>query len=287
MNTSAAKTLLSLGHGYCARALARGLVAEGWTVIGTTRDATKAAALEEEGCEALVWDPARGTDLLPALARATHILHSASPDEAGDPFLNACPQIAEAGVEWMGYLSTTGVYGDTRGAWVNETSPVLPARARSGERVRAERDWLDSGLPVHVFRLAGIYGPGRGPFEKIRSGKARRILKEGQVFSRIHVDDIVQVLRASMAAPLPGRVYNVCDDLPSSAAEVLSFAAELLGLPEPPSVEFAEAKMPPLARSFYEECRRVRNDRITGELGVRLLYPDYHAGLRGILAAEG
>lgn len=281
------KTLLSLGHGYCAAALARGLLAEGWTVIGTTRDAAKAAAFEAMGVEPLVWDPARGADLAPALARATHILHSASPDEAGDPFLNAWPGIREAQVEWMGYLSTTGVYGDTRGAWVDETSPVLPARARSGERVRAERDWLTSGLPVQVFRLAGIYGPGRGPFEKIRNGSARRILKEDQVFSRIHVDDIVQVLRASMAAPWPGRIYNVCDDLPSSAAEVLSFAAGLLGLPEPPAVEFAEAKMGPLARSFYEECRRVRNTRIREELGVRLLYPDYRAGLGGILAAEG
>ncbi|WP_112310632.1 SDR family oxidoreductase [Pseudogemmobacter bohemicus] len=281
------KTLLSLGHGYCAAALARGLLADGWSVIGTTRDVAKAPALAELGIEPLIWDPARGADLAPALARATHILHSASPDESGDPFLNAWPEIREARVAWMGYLSTTGVYGDTKGAWVDETSPVLPARARSGERVRAERDWLESGLPVHVFRLAGIYGPGRGPFEKIRNGSARRILKEGQVFSRIHVDDIVQVLRASMARPDPGRIYNVCDDLPSSAAEVLSYAAGLLGVAEPPAVLFEEAKMGPLARSFYEECRRVRNGRITGELGVRLIYPDYRSGLRGILAAEG
>lgn len=281
------KTLLSLGHGYCAAALARGLLADGWSVIGTTRDAAKAPALAELGVEPLIWDPARGADLAPALARATHILHSASPDEAGDPFLNAWPAIRETQVAWMGYLSTTGVYGDTKGAWVDETSPVLPARARSGERVRAERDWLESGLPVHVFRLAGIYGPGRGPFEKIRNGSARRILKEGQVFSRIHVDDIVQVLRASMARPDPGRIYNVCDDLPSSAAEVLSYAADLLGVAEPPAVLFEEAKMGPLARSFYEECRRVRNGRITDELGVRLIWPDYRSGLRGILATEG
>lgn len=282
------KTLLSLGHGYCAHALARSLIAQGWQVIGTTRDPAKAAVFAADGVEPLLWgQPDQDTAMRAALARATHILHSASPTVAGDPFLLGCPAIREARVEWMGYLSTTGVYGDTKGAWVDETSPVLPARARSGERVEAERDWLASGLPVHVFRLAGIYGPGRGPFEKIRSGTARRILKEGQVFSRIHVDDIVQVLLASIAAPRPGRIYNVCDDLPSSAAEVLSYAAELLGLPEPPAVAFSEAKLPPLARSFYEECRRVRNGRLSGELGVRLLYPDYRAGLRGILAAEG
>ncbi|NPD14331.1 SDR family oxidoreductase [Xinfangfangia sp. D13-10-4-6] len=281
------KTLLSLGHGYCARALAQRLLAQGWQVIGTTRDPGRMAEIAATGAEPLLWDTDAPATLQPALARATYIVHSASPTAAGDPFLTAWPAIREARAEWVGYLSTTGVYGDTKGAWVDEDSPVLPARARSGERVAAERDWLATGLPVHIFRLAGIYGPGRGPFEKIRNGTARRIMKEGQVFSRIHVDDIVQVLLASMARPRPGRIYNVCDDLPSSAAEVLSFAAGLLGLPEPEAVDFSEAKMGPLARSFYEECRRVRNTRIREELGVRLLYPDYHSGLRGILAAEG
>ncbi|VDC20409.1 SDR family oxidoreductase [Pseudogemmobacter humi] len=280
------KTLLSLGHGYCARALARHLSDKGWAVIGTTRDPAKAEALAAEGVEPLLWHPEHGADLAPALARATHILHSASPTEGRDPFLTLCPGILKARPEWMGYLSTTGVYGDTRGDWVDESTPPVPARARSGDRVMAERAWLDSGLPVHVFRLAGIYGPGRGPFEKIRNGSARRILKEGQVFSRIHVEDIVQVLLASMAKPRPGAVYNLCDDLPSPAAEVLSHAAARLGLPEPPAIPFEEAKLPPLARSFYEECRRVRNDLIKTELGIELRYPDYRAGLAGILAAE-
>ena len=276
------KTLLSLGHGYSAAALARRLLPQGWTVIGTTRSADKAEVLRAAGVEPLVWPG----DLAPALARATHILASAGPDADGDPFLRAVPAIAAAGAEWVGYLSTTAVYGDHQGGWVDEETALTPASARGQWRVAAEAEWLATGLPVHIFRLAGIYGPGRGPFAKVREGSARRIIKPGQVFSRTHVEDIAQVLEASIRHPNPGAAYNVCDDDPAPPEDVLSEAARLLGLPEPPAVDFATAEMTPMARSFYEESKRVRNDRIKRELGVTLLYPDYRAGLAALLEAE-
>ena len=275
-------TLLSLGHGYTSDALARHLTAQGWTVIGTTRHPARTEPLKKAGIEPLLWP----CDLAPALARATHILAAAAPDAAGDPFLQAAPQIAEAGAGWVGYLSTTGVYGDHQGAWVDEDTPLTPSSARGEYRVTAESQWRATGLPVHIFRLAGIYGPGRGPFEKVRDGSARRIIKEGQVFSRTHVQDIAQVLMASINRPNPGAAYNVCDDDPAPPEDVLSYAAHLLGLPEPPAVRFEEADLSPMARSFYSESKRVRNDRIKGELGVQLRYPTYRDGLEALLAGE-
>ncbi|MFN4154485.1 MAG: SDR family oxidoreductase [Paracoccaceae bacterium] len=276
------KTLLSLGHGYSADALARVLIPQGWAVIGTTRNPDKAARMRARGIEPLRWPG----DLGPALARATHILASAAPDAGGDPFLADWPGIATAKVAWVGYLSTTGVYGDHQGAWVDETTPLTPDSPRGTQRVLAETQWQATGLPVHVFRLAGIYGPGRGPFEKVRDGSARRIIKPGQFFSRTHVEDIAQVLAASIARPNPGAAYNVCDDEPAPPEDVLSHAATLLGLPEPPAIPFDQAEMTPMARSFYSESKRVRNDRIKDELGVRLLYPTYREGLAALQTAE-
>lgn len=274
-------TLLSLGHGYSARALARRL-GPGWHVIGTTRNAEKAKALEAEGVEPLVWP---GTDLGPALDRATHLLSSVAPDAEGDPVLReAGEQIAAARLDWVGYLSTTGVYGDHGGDWVDEDTPLTPSTARGRARVAAEAAWQALGLPLHIFRLAGIYGPGRGPFAKVRAGTARRIVKEGQVFSRIHVDDIAQVLAASIARPDPGAIYNVCDDDPAPPQDVIAEAARLLGLPVPPEVAFEDADLSPMARSFYAESKRVRNDRIKRELGVQLRYPTYREGLTALLA---
>ncbi len=276
------KTLLSIGHGYSAQALSRHLLPQGWRVIGTTRSAEKAARLRGLGVEALIWPG----DMTDALAQATHVLSSVAPDGAGDPVLRALgPQIAGARLEWVGYLSTTAVYGHHGGDWVDEDTPLAPTTARGAARVRAELAWAALGLPLHIFRLAGIYGPGRGPFEKVRDGTARRIFKPGQVFSRAHVEDIAAVLAASMARPAPGSVYNVCDDDPASPEDVLSLAAQLLGLPEPPMVAYEDAEMTPLARSFYAENKRVRNRRIK-EMGVRLRYPTYREGLAGILAAE-
>ena len=275
-------TLLSLGHGYSARALARGLVPQGWRVIGTTRNPKKAEAFRAEGVEPLMWPG----DLWAALAEATHILCSAAPDAQGDPFLRAVPGIAQSKAQWVGYLSTTGVYGDHDGGWVDETTPLTPQSDRGRQRVLAEGQWQATGLPVHIFRLAGIYGPGRGPFEKVRDGTARRIIKPRQVFSRIHVDDIAQVLEASIRQPTPGAAYNVCDDNPCPPDEVIGYAARLLGMPEPPAVPFEEVAptMTPMALGFYSESKKVRNDRIKAELGVKLLYPDYPQGLAALLA---
>ena len=281
-DSRAMPTLLSLGHGYSASALARRLIPAGWAVIGTTRSPARAEAFGKDGVEALLW-PA---DLAPALTRATHILASAAPDAAGDPFLQAVPQIAESRAQWVGYLSTTGVYGDHRGGWVDEDTPLTPSSDRGRWRVLAETQWRATGLPLHIFRLAGIYGPGRGPFEKVRDGTARRIIKPGQVFSRCHVDDIAQVLAASIRQPAPGTAYNICDDNPAPPEDVLAYAAHLLGLPEPPAIRFDDAEMTPMARSFYGESKRVRNDRIKATLGVRLLYPTYQAGLAALLADE-
>ena len=278
------KTLLSFGHGYSAKGLARLLLPLGWRIIGTTRSAEKAAILRAEGVEPLIWP---GDDIASALHDASHLLTSVSPDEGGDPVLAALgPQILAADLEWVGYLSTTGVYGDHKGAWVDEDTPLTPGTTRGQQRVLAEDQWQSLGLPLHIFRLAGIYGPGRGPFAKVRQGSARRILKPDQVFSRIHVDDIAQTLAASIAHPNPGRAYNLCDNDPAPPEDVIAYAAELLGLPIPPAESWHEAKMTPMARSFYPESKRVRNDRIKEELGIDLIHPDYRTGLRALLQAE-
>ncbi|MFB9148341.1 SDR family oxidoreductase [Roseovarius ramblicola] len=282
------KVLFSFGHGYSARALARHLAPRGWRIYGTTRSPERAETLRAEGVTPLLWD---GDDIADALAEATHLLSSAGPTEAGDPVLaRHRDAIAAAAprLDWAGYLSTTGVYGDHQGGWVDEDTPLTPSTERGRRRVAAEADWQAiPGLPLHIFRLAGIYGPGRGPFEKVRQGTARRIVKPGQVFSRTHVDDIAQVLAASIDRPRPGAVYNLCDDDPAPPEDVIAHAAELLGLPVPPEVPFDDADMSPMARSFYAESKRVSNRRIKDELGVHLLHPDYRSGLRALLAEEG
>jgi nucleoside-diphosphate-sugar epimerase len=258
------------------------LVPQGWRIIGTTRNPAKADKFRAEGVEPFLWPG----DLEWILEEATHILCSAAPDAKGDPFLQAVPEIAKSKAGWVGYLSTTGVYGDHDGGWVDEATPLTPQSDRGRQRVLAEGQWLATGLPVHIFRLAGIYGPGRGPFEKVRDGTARRIIKPGQVFSRIHVDDIAQVLEASGDVVDVDAAYNVCDDNPCPPQEVIGYAAQLLGMPEPPAVPFEEVAptMTPMALGFYSEAKKVRNDRIKDELGVKLLYPDYPQGLAALLA---
>jgi len=256
---------------------------QGWQIIGTTRTEAGAKALRATGIDALVWPE---SDLSGALAKATHLLTSVAPGDS-DPVLQAIgPQIAGSPLKWVGYLSTTAVYGHHNGDWVDETTPLAPTTARGAARVQAEADWTALGLPLHIFRLAGIYGPGRGPFEKVRDGSARRVHKAGQVFSRIHVDDIARVLHAALLRPHPD-VYNVCDDDPASPEDILGLAAEMLGLPPPPIVPYEQAEMTPMARSFYAENKRVRNDRIKTVLGVTLDYPTYREGLAAILAAGG
>jgi len=277
------QTLLSLGHGYSAAALAARVLPLGWRVLGTTRKPERAELLRAQGVTPLIV----GTDDIgAAVHQATHLLSSAGPSAEGDPFLPLLAPAIEAApnLSWIGYLSTTGVYGDRGGDWVDEDSETNPESARGQWRLAAEQDWR--ALGGHIFRLAGIYGPGRGPFSKVRSGQARRIIKPDQVFGRIHAADIAQIVAASMARPNPGQIYNCSDDMPAPPQDVIGYAAQLLGLPLPPEEPFETAEMSPMARSFYAANRRVRNTRIKSELGVRLLYPDYKVGLRDLLKRE-
>lgn len=290
---TAAPRLFVFGLGYSAGVFAERLQAEGWRVAATCRSEEKRDALAARGIEAFLFDRARPlADPAAALAGATHLLSSVPPDDHGDPVLDRhAADIARVpSLDWAGYLSTTGVYGDTGGEWVSEASWLKPTGDRQRRRVQAERGWTDLyrqyGLPLHVFRLAGIYGPGRSALDQVRAGTARRLDKPGQVFSRIHVDDIAAVLRASMERPNPGAFYNVCDDHPCPAPEVVEYACALLGVEPPPLVPFGEARLSPMAASFWADNRRVRNDRIKRQLGVALRYPDYRAALDAQLAAE-
>ncbi|MCO6362187.1 SDR family oxidoreductase [Paracoccus sp. 08] len=278
--------MLVFGHGYSAGFLTPLLTARGWQVTGTTRDDPDRVAAA--GAVPLLW-PGSEDALRTAIAQADAILVSTAPGPAGDPVLAAFrDDLARARPRWLGYLSTTGVYGDRDGGWVDEDSVLDGSGPRGQARIAAEGAWQDMArahdLPLHIFRLAGIYGPGRGPFQKVRDGTARRIIKPGQVFSRIHVEDIAQVLLASIDAPDPIGIYNVCDDDPAPPQDVIAHAATLLDLPLPPAVPFDQADMTPMARSFYGDSKRVRNDRIKHDLGVTLHYPDYRTGLAALLA---
>jgi nucleoside-diphosphate-sugar epimerase len=296
-DASATMRLFCFGYGYSAAALADSLRGTTTRIAGTVREADKAAALAGNGIAAFVFD---GTAPLArvdeALRGTTHLLISAPPGAVGDPVLrhhrDAVVALAHAtpALRWVGYLSTTAVYGDHGGGWVDESTPVAPTSERARRRVAAENAWLDlvrEQVPVHIFRVAGIYGPGRNALVDARRGEARRISKPGQVFSRIHVDDIAAVLAASIARPNPGAIYNVCDDEPAPGDAVVAYAYGLLGREPPPAVPFEEAAptMSEMARSFYADNKRVRNDRIRRELGVILRYPDYRVGLAALFAA--
>lgn len=291
-----ASRLFCFGFGYSAKALAERCLASGWSVAGTARTSEKAEAIRALGVDAFVFDGGRPlADVAAVLDGATHLLISAPPGRAGDPALSAHGDDIAAlkNLAWVGYLSTTGVYGDTGGAPVDESAPLAPTSTRSRQRADAEAAWLrlrrDSGVPVHVFRLAGIYGPGRSTLDQVRAGTARRIDRPGHLFSRIHVDDIANVLWASIARPDPGAVYNVCDDEPAAPADVVAEACRLLGVAPPPLLPFDEVAkdMSEMAKSFWRDNRRVVNDRIKRDLGVTLLYPDYRAGLQAVLDAGG
>lgn len=283
--------LFCFGCGYSARVFAGRLKAQGFEVAGTCRTAEGAERLKGAGIEPFLFGNGQPlADPEGALRGTTHLLISTPPTEAGDPVLAAhrdtLARIAPE-IGWAGYLSTTGVYGDRQGAWVSEETPLDPNVTRSDRRASAERDWQalaqESGLPLHIFRLAGIYGPGRNQLKGVIDGTAKRIVKEGQIFSRIHVEDIANVLEASMAKPNPGAIYNVCDDEPAPAPEVVAYAAELLGRTPPPEIPFEEADLSPMARSFYMASRRVSNARMHEELGVELSYPTYREGLKALL----
>ena len=282
--------LLIFGYGYTARALSTHLLSKGWSITGTTRSAEKADTMQKAGIEPILWtDPDERVQS--ALSRATAILFSIGPDQTGDPvFKRFQDDIARSAnhLTWAGYLSTTGVYGNFDGAWVDETTPLTPPTQRGLARKLAEEQWQSiSDLPLHIFRLAGIYGPTRGPFSKVRSGQARRIIKEGQYFSRIHVEDITTILAASLENPNRGNAYNLCDDDPAPPQDVIGYAAELLDLPLPPIVRFEDAELSPMARSFYAENKRVSNKKTKQEFGITLKYPSYRQGLQALLEAEG
>jgi nucleoside-diphosphate-sugar epimerase len=280
--------LFIFGVGFSGLEIAQLARASGWTIAGTVTTPDKAERLAAEGIEAHLFD---GTEPLPraALAKATHVLSSVPPQPTGDPVLDRCAGLLRD-ARWLGYLSTTGVYGDTGGAWVDETAPTHPRQPRSIARLAAERAWqalgLDAGAIVDIFRLPGIYGPGRSALDQVKEGRARRIDKPGQCFSRIHVADIAATVLAAMTRPSPGAIYNVADDLPAPTKDIVAYACELLGMPVPPTIpwEQASSTMGDMARSFYAESRRAKNDRIKQELGVKLRYPTYREGLRAIAA---
>lgn len=312
--------LFVFGFGYSARAVVGRMRSRLGAAWGTTRDAEKISETESAGATALHFDSGRPRRPLPspppqggresrlpsplwggdgggvdpihqAVAQADLVLISIAPDENGDPVLRHFrDDLAAAKPKSLVYLSTVGVYGDHSGAWVDETSECRPVSARSKERLAAEAAWREfsdeTGVSVAIIRLAGIYGPGRGPFEKIRRGTARRIIKPGQVFNRIYVDDVAQIVEAVFQRRAAG-TFNGVDDEPAPPEDILAHAAELLGLPPPPEVAFEDADLTPMARSFYGESKRVRNDKIKQELGVRLLHPSYREGLAAILKAEG
>ncbi|MEM7651553.1 MAG: SDR family oxidoreductase [Pseudomonadota bacterium] len=290
--------LFCFGLGYSAMILAETLLKEGWTVAGTCRSEAKKQALEEVGIDAFLFD--RGhplDDVSAAFAGVTHFLTSVPPDQDGDPVLDhhgadlaALGTSSQHSIQWVGYLSTTGVYGNLDGGEADEDTPRNPTSARGHRRVEGEDSWFalgeKAGFPVHVFRLAGIYGPGRSAIDQVKSGSGRRLSKPGHKFSRIHVEDIAGVLRASIAKPNGGRAYNVCDDAPSESRFVIEAAAEMLGMDPPPLIPFADAELSPMARTFYGDNKTVSNARIKEELGYVLRYPDYHAGLRSIMEAD-
>ena len=292
------KRLFCFGYGYTADFLGRTLLGMGtdggnWSLAGTTRTIAKRQALRASGVDAYIFDTYRALhDPQLMMRNTTHLLISTPTDQDGDMVyrLHENDIARMPNLEWVGDLSTLGVYGDRDGALVDETTELRPSSIRGSRRVRAEGDWLsmmrDYGLPVHVFRLAGIYGPGRSAIDSVRAGIARRILKPGHAFSRIHVEDIVQTILASFAAPKPGEIYNVVDDEAAPSHEVIAYACRLLGRDPPPLVPFDEANLSPMSMSFYSENKRVRNNKIKRDLGVKLLYPDYRGGLEACLRAE-
>jgi nucleoside-diphosphate-sugar epimerase len=282
---------LVFGYGFAGRALARHLQAQAWEVAATLRDPADAPRLEADGVRPIpISDP---TALAQALAETSALLIAAPPGPQGCPALPVLvPALARAGAfpDWTGYLSTTGVYGDRRGGWVTERSRLAAQSLEGARRVGAERDWLEvgrgMGLTVSVFRLPGIYGPGRSAFDRLRAGEARRIAAPGQLFSRIHVDDLAAGLEASIARPRAGGIYNLCDDEPAPNGEVIAYAASLLGLPVPPEVSLEQARLSAQAQRFYSESKRVANALAKAELGWRPAYPSYREGLAAVLTAE-
>jgi nucleoside-diphosphate-sugar epimerase len=290
-------TLLCFGLGYCARAYVAQFGARFDRVVGTVRSGEKADKINSDhAVEALVFDGAANPQVANAIADCDMILMSAPPSEAGDPMFGGFSDALAAAPKLTSvvYLSTVGVYGDHDGAWVDETTTPRPTTARTRARLTAEAAWFGLGeqnrgirptISIAVLRLAGIYGPERNALVQVAKGSAKRIIKPGQIFNRIHVADIAQAIDSAFARQANG-IFNVSDDEPTPPQDVISFAADLLHLPAPPEIPFADAikDLSPMAVSFYAECRRVRNERIKRELGVVLRFPTYREGLRALHA---
>ncbi len=288
------KHLFCFGFGYSCKYLVQELLRhDEWIVSGTTRDFEKRAQLKSMGFNIHIFDyniPLH--DPIRILQDVTHILVSTPPSDEGDPTFNAHMQdiLELPNLKWLGYLSTVGTYGDRGGGWVDENSELRPSTKRGSRRMNAENQWLSlynsHNIPVHIFRLAGIYGPNRSALDSVRSVIARRVDKPGHYFNRIHIDDLVQTLIASMYNINAGQVYNICDDMPVPSHEVIDYACKLLGLESPPLIPFDKVDLAPIHQSFYADNKRVRNDKIKKELGISLKYENYKKGLEAILKAE-
>jgi len=285
------KKLFCFGFGYTAKALAARLAGEGWRIIGTTMSPEKADAMRAIGVAPVVW---RGDALdEAALEDATAILISTPPSDAGCPALLSAQGLIAATrdrLKWIGYLSTNGVYGDHGGAWVDEDSALKATSARARRRIVAEEAWAEfcrrHNLPLAIFRLPGIYGPGRSALDAVRNGVAKRINKPGQVFNRMHVDDIAAGLAASLHAPEQQGVYNFADDEPAPQQNVVAYACQLLSVEPTPLTEIEDAGLSEAAMGFYADNKRVSNRRMKSALEIELKYPTYREGLSNILNAS-
>jgi len=273
------QSALLLGAGYVAQRLAPQLLRRGWSVTVTTRSGDT----EIEGVKCIAFHGAASIALQSTFKTADMILSSIPPTKDGkDPALVVLKDYTPQ-AKWIGYLSATSVYGDRRGQWAFERDSLCPGLARGRARAEAELAWIETLWPVHIFRLAGIYGPGRAPFDKIRNGKARAVIQPGHIVNRIHVDDIIRLLWLSLAHPNAQSIYNVADGHPVPPEEVLDYAAELLKLPPPPRVDVNSPDLSEMARSFYAECKRINVDKARQQLGWTPSYPTYREGLSAIL----
>lgn len=285
------KTALLMGAGYVASQLAPALVKEGYQVLGTTRSNDHIGELKRCGITPIVTENLKEPKLQDAFEQADLILSSISPEKSPDkngfydPVLSVLSQI-KIKADWVGYLSATSVYGDRAGQWAFEGESPTPSLKRGRARAEAEMEWLETLWPVHIFRLAGIYGPGRAPFEKLKTGDARAVIKEGHVVNRIHVEDIVSAVMASIAAPNPQRIYNIADGHPAPPQDVLNYAAKLIGAKKPPRVGMDDESVSKMARTFYRETKRVDITRAKRELGWAAKHSGYKQGLEAIVKAE-
>jgi hypothetical protein len=290
-SASDSMNLFVFGLGYTAHQFVEPYRNRFTRICGTSRSPEKAEALQASSIVPYLFDgESYDAGILDELARADTVLVSIPPVSGSDPVLrHFSGAVASAPhLRWIGYLSTVGVYGNANGRWVDENTPPSPVNERSRHRIMAEQQWLKLGekaaFAVQIFRLAGIYGPGRNALLKVADGAARRIIKPGQVFNRIHISDIAQVLMTSIERPRQNTIYNVADDEPGPPQDVITYAADLLGMEPPPEVPFDKADMTSMARTFYQDNKRVSNKRIRDDLGVTLLYPTYRQGLRSLHA---